>query len=788
MTALTQVIVVNSVAEMRQLDVSQFAEGQLITLLRYWPDYDGGEGTFAYSSAAGGTDGGIVFTPLAGAGHFFRLGAPAPVLKGRGEGIEAEWFGAIGDRSSHPLSERFASLADAQVNYPQAASLGQETDRIAIQAALDFALQHNVFEVRLTNGEFILDDTLHLGYGVNNGYSSVALTGAGISVGLGGTVLLAPFADRPAIAVQGARSSAVRDLAIEGANLGYALNRFTPPVSADTLNDCAAYFDPALLATAPLAESQHAPYAGIAIDPYCGEPPADAYPPVAYPSWLPEKDRVQYGKTPSSGVQIENVRVAGFVVGIVGMPSDYDKQGDFTKIHKCDLEFLKWGISIGNGQARNTSIRDCTYNCSYTFLTNSKHGSKQGQLNGPIDNVGGGASCQFADITLGTSAPVRFSNIYFEDQVKFGIVGTNAAYNSPVTFESCMFELSTPETGYSPESFIDTSAYATLRFTGCHFTGYGKFLNLTNESCGLTLDSCTFEPPTGEEGITYTGAEIIAQNYTCGGIFCLPRPDLHGVHNPKIQGAINSMILTPAPGGAFQQTPHLYTTTVIGQRVTVHQGAEAVSHYPDETTFPILARKPTGSLDKAKSVTGLALQAGTLTFTALHQDNYELAIAYGDLLSDSVTKTLFLVTSVSPTAGNQAAVTAEIVTNYQVTNGQPTTNEPGAFSTDTITVGTFFLVSCSIFNTTLEYRGTTVAGKPTINAVLPPAAYASRLGNDFQQGDMLFYTDDLWGQSPVFPPATRIISVDTGNSCIMVDHDALLSTSGYLVTVGFLPR
>ncbi|MBA1278126.1 hypothetical protein [Stutzerimonas stutzeri] len=46
-------------------------------------------------------------------------------------------FGSIGDGSSHPLSERFATLADAQVVYPHAAALTQEIDFVAIQAALN---------------------------------------------------------------------------------------------------------------------------------------------------------------------------------------------------------------------------------------------------------------------------------------------------------------------------------------------------------------------------------------------------------------------------------------------------------------------------------------------------------------------------------------------------------------------------------------------------------------------------------------------------------------------------
>lgn len=48
-------------------------------------------------------------------------------------------FGAIGDLSAHPLSERYASLAAAQLDFPFATSLAQQIDYCAIQAALIWA-------------------------------------------------------------------------------------------------------------------------------------------------------------------------------------------------------------------------------------------------------------------------------------------------------------------------------------------------------------------------------------------------------------------------------------------------------------------------------------------------------------------------------------------------------------------------------------------------------------------------------------------------------------------------
>lgn len=52
-------------------------------------------------------------------------------------GVSACDYGAIGDGLSHPLSEFYATLPQAQLDYPHAASLSDEMDWAAIQKALD---------------------------------------------------------------------------------------------------------------------------------------------------------------------------------------------------------------------------------------------------------------------------------------------------------------------------------------------------------------------------------------------------------------------------------------------------------------------------------------------------------------------------------------------------------------------------------------------------------------------------------------------------------------------------
>ena len=66
------------------------------------------------------------------------VGATTRTLQDKvSEFVSIKDFGAIGDGVLHPLSERFSSLAMAQVAYPHATSLSQSIDWAATQAAIN---------------------------------------------------------------------------------------------------------------------------------------------------------------------------------------------------------------------------------------------------------------------------------------------------------------------------------------------------------------------------------------------------------------------------------------------------------------------------------------------------------------------------------------------------------------------------------------------------------------------------------------------------------------------------
>lgn len=88
------------------------------------------------------------------------------------ETISIRDFGAIGDGTLHPLSERYSTLAEAQAVYPFVTSLDQSIDYAAVQAAINEAIS-NKKSLKVTSGNFYSSDPLIIK--VENHYSKNGL-------------------------------------------------------------------------------------------------------------------------------------------------------------------------------------------------------------------------------------------------------------------------------------------------------------------------------------------------------------------------------------------------------------------------------------------------------------------------------------------------------------------------------------------------------------------------------------------------------------------------------------
>lgn len=126
--------------------------------------------------------------------------------------VTAFTFGAVGDGISHPLSEYYATLADAQVAFPHAAALTDEIDWAATQKAIN-------------TGRLVKLPLAHYIFGLNQaiiGAAKPGLIGEGSLYESGGTIIEYDGTDAPVKIYESGASKRVVGTRVE--NVGIILN------------------------------------------------------------------------------------------------------------------------------------------------------------------------------------------------------------------------------------------------------------------------------------------------------------------------------------------------------------------------------------------------------------------------------------------------------------------------------------------------------------------------------------------------------------------------------------
>jgi hypothetical protein len=315
-----------------------------------------------------------------------------------------------------------------------------------IQAAVDFCLRAGLQQCWVPEGTYLIDETIHLGYGET--FRSLSLVGECERGAYGGHLQGVRFrhlrADGPVINVQGARNSTVRGIGFAGYGPGdghsYLYHRISGvlfnPATFDVSPDPADWLDAAHV---PTGLDRYRPYAAITIDAYSGVKPAQSYPGVRYPEWTGIKG--QWNKAPSSAVTIKECSFRGFAAVLATAPSGSDGNGDFLSVEDCNWEYCIYGITINHTQSRNVAIRDCRYGYCHTAISNRAFGRQNGKIGGPIDNLSGGQGYQIFDLLCaGANGTIVLRNCYAEGFVRIGRWGHGfATFLNAVRFEGCEF-------------------------------------------------------------------------------------------------------------------------------------------------------------------------------------------------------------------------------------------------------------------------------------------------------------------------------------------------------------
>jgi hypothetical protein len=356
-----------------------------------------------------------------------------------------------------------------------ATGLGAVDDQPAIQKMVDCSLASHSLNMYLPAGTYKILDTIKLGYGDGRWFHGT-FRGDNSKDVYGTVIDAAGFGDRPAINFQGAYRARATDLYIKGKNLAPGTMTGSPPSFKPLVTDWVS---------AGCNNYRYAPYAGIAIDAYCGTAPVGGAGNEPYPNDV-------YGRQYSNGVILERIWVDSFVAGIVLKPCIPEDQCDTFSARDCWIERCAYGFSSGGSQNRDLQMYNPMIDFCWVALTNSRHGAQDGN----IPSIHGGMIQQGWKLMErgGVENAHVISGLHTENLVWIGEIGLSPpAWSRPTIFVGCEFGRTTSNPWLSPFWVI---ANESAVFNGCSLfehqaTAQSYLLNIGGQG-KATFNACGF--------------------------------------------------------------------------------------------------------------------------------------------------------------------------------------------------------------------------------------------------------------------------------------------------------
>ena len=631
---------------------------------------------------------------------------------------------------------------------------GTTDDTLAIQNAINWvAYKYQASgafaggSVYMPSGIYKITDALQLGYGED--FHTIYLHGDGPridgSTTKSGTAIVPTFNDRPALAINCGIKTTVKNLSIIGKNLTWINDNNLGSYNGTTgINDLVAanWVDPTFPAS---ASSQYAPYCGIAIDAYCGTQPTVHYPNVTFPSW--SGITTQYNKNTSTQTVIENVIIQGFVVGIVNQPSDYDANGDYTKILQSFIASNQYAISVGNSQSRVVRVQNCIIDYFYTAFTTGLNGKKAGKPEFLIDSTSFQSGIYILDIpTLSLEGGLKFLNSYAENIYSLGSVGiySGGTVGSPVSFDTCQFYFTTNSRGSPRYHFLNKSA-TQVNFLGTSFGstantvfvlgGTSSLFRIDNCSSYINLQDYFYQkyPINATGGIIFSGANTQVESFNIRMSYLYNLNTGDGLNT----GYINSFVKNTTRETCLP----VYANTIACDSYQSADGG-------------FLFYIPQNYIDKGL-VTSITTSGRTVIVNLTGAVTNEMRLIQeggevGDYYVDGETDTVFFVT----------ARTGLTVTLYAQNNFDASENLLIPITTS----GYLYAVNCRLYTFGFVTNGTYTSGNPTITNVARPDGenyYINDAYYGVQENDYLWMGNGFTF-SPIAYTDTQIASIGTG--------------------------
>jgi len=297
-----------------------------------------------------------------------------------------------------------------------------------------------------------------------------------------GSEIFAMFNNSFAIGIQNGKGCKIRKLKISGL--------FTPPSSADTHKFYSLAFED--FTDGKCRDSRYSPYAGIVIDPFTNleldKLPADG----GYPGLL-----VYYGKSGklttqsgSTGTELEELNINGFVVGICSSPNGLTRNAEITIINKVQFSKCKLCISGGQDQEKENVISNIyCWGGTHTIFATGLYGSPRMAGNWHIDHVNiAGGVVRFIYNDQHGYFPTYISHVFAESLGSFGTLNSQLACE----VSDCIFDFAYQEIAGQQTLLIANGE--NVLFRSCNFRYYGQKTPLLMQG-NAAFEHCYFSGP-----------------------------------------------------------------------------------------------------------------------------------------------------------------------------------------------------------------------------------------------------------------------------------------------------
>ena len=326
-----------------------------------------------------------------------------------------------------------------------------------------------------------------------------------------GSEIIPLFNNSFAIGIQNGKGCKVRKMKISGL--------FTPPSFKDSRKFYGTSFQD--FTDGKCRDSRYSPYAAIVIDPFTNlrtdRLPADGgYPGLS--AYYGKSGRLMT-QSGSTATELEELNIAGFVVGICSSPNGLTRNAEITIINKVQFSNCKLCISGGQDQEKGNVISNIyCWGGTHTIFATGLYGNPRMAGNWNIDHVNiAGGIVRFIYNDQHGYFPTYISHVFAESLGSFG------TFNSELACEvsDCIFDF-TYQALAGQQTLLIANGTNVL-FRSCNFRYYGEKTPLLMQG-NCIFEHCYFSGPVIRNTSGSAGAAFAVKDIFGTTIFLLAVP------------------------------------------------------------------------------------------------------------------------------------------------------------------------------------------------------------------------------------------------------------------------